>query len=284
MKPKSSSSILRNPKLVFAQYFVLLIVVFIMAFPFFWMVITTLKPDAEVYTSEIILISRNMSFEVYIRLLTDPLLPVMRFFLNSIIISTAAMLLCVSTALLAAFPLARRRMPGKRIIFSTIIATMMVPGEVVLIGLFIVENSLGIIDTYHGIFLPLSINATIFLIIYNFIGQLPKALDEAAMIDGASLWQILIQIIAPLSKPALFSSALLAFLGAWQNFTIPYIIAQSNKMYPLAVGALFVESTLYATIRDTLALSTLLTIPTLIIFIITQRYFFSGITAGAVKG
>ena len=284
MKDRHHTTSIRNRKIVFIQYLVLIIVLFVTAFPFFWMVITTLKPDMEVYTTKIILFSRNMTFDIYKKLLTDPFLPVVRFFFNSLIISIFAMFICVATALLAAFPLARRRMPGKRIIFLTIIATMMVPGEVVLIGLFIVENGLKMINTYQGMFLPLSINATIFLIIYNFIGQLPTALDEAAMIDGANLWQIFSQIIVPLSKPALFSSALLAFLNAWQNFTIPYIIAQSNKMYPLAVGALFVESTLYATIRDTLALSTLLTIPTIIMFIITQRYFFSGIVAGAVKG
>jgi ABC-type glycerol-3-phosphate transport system permease component len=281
---KTHTAAKASHSLTILLYGILVIGAFIMAFPFYWMLITTMKPEAEVYTSKIILFSRNISFEVYKKLLTDPLLPVLRFFCNSVIMSVIAMTLCVATAVLAAYPLAKRRMPGKRLIFLTIIATMMVPGEVVLIGLFIVVNGLRMVDTYQGIIFPLAINATIFLIIYNFIQQLPKELDEAPMADGASLWQILIYVVIPISKPAVFSGALLAFLNSWQNFTIPYIIAQSNKMYPLSVGALFFESTLYATIRETLALSTLLTIPTILIFIATQRYFFSGITAGAIKG
>jgi ABC-type glycerol-3-phosphate transport system permease component len=98
------------------------------------------------------------------------------------------------------------------------------------------------------------------------------------------MWQILFRIIIPISRPAIYSATLLAFLHAWQNFTIPYILTMSQEMYPLSVGALFTESTLYATMQETLSLTTILTIPTLILFVLTQRFVFSGITSGAVKG
>jgi multiple sugar transport system permease protein len=94
------------------------------------------------------------------------------------------------------------------------------------------------------------------------------------------LWHIII----PLAQPAIYSATLLAFLSAWQNFTIPYLLTQSNNMYPLSVGALFTETTLYATMQETLSLSTILTIPTLLVFVLTQRFVFSGITTGAIKG
>lgn len=113
---------------------------------------------------------------------------------------------------------------------------------------------------------------------------LPRELDEAARVDGATIGQQLWHVMLPLSRPVLYSAALLAFLAAWQNFTIPYLLTQTNAMYPLAVGALFTESTIMASKQETLTLATILTVPTLLVFVLTQRFVFSGITAGAVKG
>jgi multiple sugar transport system permease protein len=150
--------------------------------------------------------------------------------------------------------------------------------------MFWVVNAFNMINTYQGVILPLAVNAVIFLIIFNYMKELPRELDEAALVDGASHWQILWHVILPISLPALYSATLLMFLTAWQNFTIPYLLTQSNDMYPLSVGALFVETELFATMQQTLTLSTILTIPTLLVFIATQHFVFSGITMGAVKG
>jgi multiple sugar transport system permease protein len=209
---------------------------------------------------------------------------VARFFLNSVIIAIGATIVNVATAVLAAYALSRHRPPGGTIFYYLIIATMMVPGEVVLIGLFRVVNALAMIDTYQGMILPLAVNAVNFLLIYNYMLALPRELDEAARVDGAKVWQVLWHITMPLTKPAVYSATLLAFLSAWQNFTIPYLLTQSNNMYPLAVGALFAENTIMATKQEALTLATILTIPTLMVFVLTQRFVFSGITAGAVKG
>lgn len=265
-------------------YGILILFAFIMAFPFYWMVVTTVRPPEEVYRVDVSLLPSKISFEMYKKLLSDPQMPVATFFVNSLIISIGAMVINVVTAVLAAYVLGRRRVPGKMLIYYLIIATMMVPGEVVLIGLFLIINAMSLVDTHIGMILPLAVNAVNFLIIYNYVLGLPKELDEAAVVDGARLWQVIWYVMLPLTKPAIYSAALLSFLSAWQNFTIPYLLAQTTKMYPLAVGALFTESTLFATKQETLTLATLLTIPTLILFILTQRFVFTGITAGAVKG
>jgi multiple sugar transport system permease protein len=255
-----------------------------MAFPFYWMVLTTVRPEREAYSVALSLWPARVSLDVYHKLLADPQLPVLRFFANSLVVATGATLANVATALLAAFALGRHAVPGGRLAYYLILATMMVPGEVVLIGLFRVVNALGLIDSYLGMILPLAVNAVNFLLIYNYMRALPRELDEAARVDGASTWQQLWHVRAPLSRPVVYSAALLAFLSAWQNFTIPYLLAQTNAMYPLAVGALFTESTLMATKQETLTLATILTVPTLLVFVLTQRFVFSGITAGAVKG
>ena len=256
----------------------------VIAFPFYWMVVTTIRPEAEAYSVALALWPSRLSFGTYAKLLTDPQLPVARFFLNSIVIAVGATVANVGTAVLAAFPLSRHVVPGGRLVYYAVIATMMVPGEVVLIGLFRVVNGLGLIDSYLGMILPLAVNAVNFLLIYNSMRALPRELDEAAMLDGAGPWQVLWRVIVPLTRPVLLSATLLSFLSAWQNFTIPYLLAQTNRMYPLAVGALFTESTLMATKQETLTLATILTVPTLVVFVLTQRFVFSGITAGAVKG
>ena len=255
-----------------------------MAFPFYWMVVTTLRPEAEAYSVALTLWPSRASLATYWKLLSDPQLPVLRFFVNSVVIAAGATVMNVATAALAAFALSRHTVRGGTLVYYAVIATMMVPGEVVLIGLFRVVNALGLIDTYLGMILSLAVNAVNFLLIYNYMRALPRELDEAAMVDGAGPWQVLWRVILPVTRPVLLSATLLAFLSAWQNFTIPYLLAQSNNMYPLAVGALFTESTLMATKQETLTLATILTLPTLLVFVLTQRFVFSGITAGAVKG
>lgn len=255
-----------------------------MAFPFYWMVVTTLRPEAEAYSVALTLWPSRVSLATYWKLLSDPQLPVLRFFVNSVVIAAGSTVVNVATAALAAFALSRHTVRGGTLVYYAVIATMMVPGEVVLIGLFRVVNALGLIDTYLGMILSLAVNAVNFLLIYNYMRALPRELDEAAMVDGAGPWQVLWRVILPVTRPVLLSATLLAFLSAWQNFTIPYLLAQSNNMYPLAVGALFTESTLMATKQETLTLATILTLPTLLVFVLTQRFVFSGITAGAVKG
>jgi multiple sugar transport system permease protein len=265
-------------------YTFLILAAIFLAFPFYWMVVSTVKPENEVYSRSIELLPSRIDFQMYHKLLSDPQLPVARFFLNSVIISLGATIVCVVTASLAGYVLARHDIRGGRLFYILIIATMMVPGEVVLIGMFWVVNAFNMINTYQGVILPLAVNAVIFLIIFNYMKELPRELDEAALVDGASYWQILWHVILPISLPALYSATLLMFLTAWQNFTIPYLLTQSNDMYPLSVGALFVETELFATMQQTLTLSTILTIPTLLVFIATQHFVFSGITMGAVKG
>jgi multiple sugar transport system permease protein len=263
---------------------VLAVAALLIAFPFYWMVISTIRPEKEVYTVALNLLPSTLSFAMYHKLLGDPQLPVVRFFMNSVVIAIGATIVNVATAVLAAYALSRHRPPGGTVFYYLIIATMMVPGEVVLIGLFRVVNALAMIDTYQGMILPLAVNAVNFLLIYNYMLALPRELDEAARVDGAKVWQVLWHITMPLTKPAVYSATLLAFLSAWQNFTIPYLLTQSNNMYPLAVGALFAENTIMATKQEALTLATILTIPTLMVFVLTQRFVFSGITAGAIKG
>ena len=267
-----------------AVYAVLGVAALAMAFPFYWMVVTTIRPAAEVYSVALGLVPGTVSLASYRKLLADPQLPVVRFFLNSVVLSVGATVVNVVTAALAAFVLSRRRVPGGRPCYYLILATMMVPGEVVLIGLFQVVNALSLVDSYLGMILPLAVNAVNFLIVYNYMLGLPREVDEAAMIDGARAWQVLWHVAVPLARPALLSATLLAFISAWQNFTIPYLLTQSNAMYPLAVGALFTESTLMASKQETLTLATILTLPTLVVFVLTQRWVFSGITTGATKG
>lgn len=265
-------------------YTILIVLALSMAFPYYWMVVTTFKTSQEVYSGELRLFPSKFSIEVYEKVLSSKEIPILRFFANSMLISLGSMVISVGCSILAAFSLSRFKVPGGFFFNLLILSTMMVPGEVVIVGIFMVIRNFKMIDTYQGVILPLSVYAVIFMVLYTYMKQIPRELDESAFIDGANHWQVMSRIIVPISIPVIYSAILLAFLHAWQNFTIPYILTLSHEKYPLAVGALFTESQLYATMQETLSVSTLLTIPVLILFILTQRFVFSGITAGSVKG
>lgn len=248
--------------------------------PYYLIVIATLRPAGESLSTTVNLFPSSISLDVYANLLSDRTITIGRWALNSLLIAGAATVINVSLSLLAAYALARLRPPGTAWLIGLLVATLMAPGEVVLIGLFFVNNSLGLLNSLVGVFLSLSVNAVIFLVLYNYLRGLPSEIEEAARIDGAATFQLLRHIIVPLTRPALGAAALLQFLSSWQAFTIPYLLINRNDLYPLSVAMTFQETDLYSTTQQVLALAVLLSVPTLVVFLLTQRRIFSGITVG----
>jgi multiple sugar transport system permease protein len=263
---------------------VLIVFAIIILFPYYWMVVTTLENPNTVYQPRIDLFPSPIYLDTYVEILRSSSGSIPQYILNSLVMSLGSTAVCVGTALPAAYALARRRPPGSALMFGILMATGLIPVETVIIGLFRVVNNVGMLDTYPGIILPLSINAAIFYIMYNLIGTLPQEIEDAARVDGASETQVILKVVLPLSKPAVNACAVLAFLMAWVNFTVPYMLAMSNKMYPLAVGITFYQSSLYATMQEILTVSTIMTVPVLILFVLTQRRVLESVMVGALKG
>jgi ABC-type glycerol-3-phosphate transport system permease component len=266
-----------------AIHVVLVVTAIVFLMPFYLMITATLRPEGEFLSTTVDLIPSRISLDVYTDLLSDGTITIPRWAFNSLLIAGASTFLNVSLSTLAAYALARLRPPGTPLIIGLIVATLMAPGEVVLIGLFFVNHSLGLLNSLLGVSLSLSVYAVVFLILYNYMRGLPLEIEEAAQLDGASTLQLLRYVVVPLVRPALGAAAILQFLASWQAFTIPLILINRNDLYPLPVAILFQQTDLYSTQQQVLALAVLLSVPTLIVFILTQRRVFAGITVGSGK-
>ena len=257
---------------------------FLMAFPFYWMIITTFKTTEAIFTSRIYLLPLPFSLEQYLKVIGAPYFPLVRIFFNTVFVSLGATFVCVLVSILAAYPLARRDVPGGRFLYYFILATMMIPGQVVFIGLFKVVRTLNLLNTYPGLILPMSLSPITFLILHSYISELPVELEEAAVIDGATIRQVLFQVIFPLSMPAVASAGILHFLSTWQAFLLPYMLTLRKEMYTLPVAGLWFENELSSMMPERLALAAVMSVPVIIVFIVTQRHVFRGILGGALKG
>lgn len=266
-----------------AIYAVLIVVALAILAPFYWMVITTVRPAEEVYKVGLHLIPSSISLAMYRDIIGDPFFKIPRYFLNSVLIAVGATTVNLVVSFLGAYGLTRTKVLGGKAIYYLILAQIMMPAQVILIGIFVIVGSLGLRNTYPGIILPISCNAVVFLIIYNFVASLPREVKEAALVDGASELQVLRYIVAPLSLPALRSGGLLMFLYSWQAFIIPYLLSTTDKFYTLPVAMRFFENKLFATMQEVLTIGVIITIPSLLVFILTQRTVMKGIVAGSVK-
>lgn len=207
--------------------------------------------------------------------------------LNSAITTVTVVLLRLSFDTTAGYALARLRFRGRRVVFRLVVAVMAVPGVVLLIPKFLVMRQLGILNTYAGLTLPLAFDAFGIFLMKQFFEQLPRELEEAAAIDGATTWQTFTQVMLPLAAPGLIALSILSTQGVWNEFLHMLIAAPSEpKLRTLTVGlagirAAFGEAPPWNTI---LAGSIITTIPIAIIFFAFQRFFVQGVAASGTKG
>lgn len=210
-------------------------------------------------------------------------IPMGRFILNSVIISMSGIVFNIVIASLAAYPLARLEFPGRNIIFYGMLATLMLPEEANLIVNFITCGWFGLIDTLPGVILPGAASVFgIFLMRQAYL-TIPKELEDAARIDGATDLQIWAKIMLPLARPAIATLAIFSFMAYWNTFLWPLIILQDPNKFPLAVGLSWLSGTFSSKFRVVAAGGVVATIPVILVFLLLQRHFMKGITQGAVK-
>lgn len=205
------------------------------------------------------------------------------FFRSTAIICSLGVLLELALATLAAYPLARLNFRGKGIIMSCLLATLMLPTQANIIVNFITIRQLGLYDTLSAVILPSAVSVFgIFLMRQAFL-VIPQDLEDAARIDGASEWFIFQKIMLPLTRPALGTLALFSFVSHWNNFMWPLIVLQSRSLYPLSVGLAYMANAFDSNFRLVAAGSVLSMLPIVIVFLLAQKQFIRGLTAGAVK-
>ena len=252
-----------------------------MLLPFFWMVSTSLKGELEVYQFPPTLFPEKARWGNYTEALT--ILPFGRFFLNTFIMTFSIVIGQLLICSLAGYAFARMNFPGKDKWFVLYLSTMMLPLIVLLIPRYLLVNALGWVDTYWGLILT-EINSVwgIFLL-RQFFSTLPLDLEDAARLDGASEFKIYWRIILPLSKPALATLGLFSFVWSWQSFLWPLIVTDSLEMRPVEVGIAMFHSMYQADWTFQMAAAVTVMIPTIILFLFTQRYFVKGIALTGLK-
>jgi len=251
-----------------------------MLLPFFWMVSTSFKPANEIFNIPPTFIPKKPTIQNYVQLFREMNFGI--YLKNTLIIALFSMLGLVINAL-AGYAFAKFQFPGKEKIFYLVLATMMIPGQVTMIPVYLMLNKMGLTNTMPGIILPGLASAFGIFLFRQFMATIPSELIEAARIDGASEFRIFLQIILPESKPVFAVQGTFTFIGAWNSFLWPLIIANDENLYTLSVGLALLKGQHGSDFGLQMAGSTFLVIPIIIVFLFLQRYFVEGITITGIK-
>jgi len=265
-----------------AVHGLLIIWLLISVIPFVWMVSTSFKGPGEIFIFPPRWIPRNPTYNNYIDLFQN--MNFGRPFLNSVIVSLSTTFLSVLIATMAGYGFAKFHFKNKNLLFLLILGTIMVPGQITMIPIFLLLSRLNLLNTYWGLILPSIANAFNIFFMRQYIMGVPDELIEAAKMDGAHEGWIFFRIILPLSRPAMAAITIFTFTGSWNNFLWPLIIATDESMYTLPVAVSVLGGQYSENLAMQMAGSVIVILPLIIVFLFTQRYFIKGITFTGMKG
>lgn len=265
------------------SYVVLTLIAVFTIVPFVWTLSTALKgPNESIFSMPPKFIPDEITFQNFVTVWNT--LPMPLYIWNSVIITFFGMLLPILIATLAGFPLARMKFKGRNIVFIIIIATMMIPAESTMIPIYLILNKMNLLGTFTGVVLPTAVNAFgIFLMRQAFM-NIPKEIEESAIIDGANVFQVWWRILIPMVKPMMATLGILSFIGAWNSFLWPLIILNDESKYPLTLGLYKLDGAFEASTREVATGSIIALIPVLIVFLMLQKHFINSSSSGSVKG
>jgi multiple sugar transport system permease protein len=255
--------------------------------PFVWMVSTSLKFPGDVMTADIEWLPRRVTLGNYIAVFSK--YAVARWLLNSFIVVIVSTALCVLTGAMAGYALARMTFPGRQLLFLLYIASLMVPIEVYAVPLLLAMIKIGWANTYQALILPSIGNVFSVLIFRQFFLTFPQDLEDAARIDGAGAMRLFWGIALPLARAPTIAATVIIFTLNWNNFLWPLMVTFSDSMKTLPVGiAVFTPVNGAATQLEGFAQSmagvTILSLPSILVFVLLQRYFITGLASGGIKG
>lgn len=263
------------------RYLVMVPMAVAFAFPFYWMVVTSLSTLDKVFIFPPILFPLG-HFENFSKAWS--VVPWGRYFFNTVFIATATTALVLATSTLAGYAFASMHMAGKSLLFGLVLAVYMVPTEVTLVPNFITLKTLGWIDTYQAQIVPFAASVFGIFLMRQFFLTLPKDLWEAAQLDGCGHLRYLLTIAAPLARPPLITIAVFHFVLSWNAFLWPLVVTTSNSVRPIQVG---LTAFSYNESTDPVLLaagSLLATVPLLIVFLLAQRRLVGGIATSGIRG
>lgn len=260
-----------------------LIMAVIWVFPLYWAVITSLKQENRVLANPPTWFPIPLTFEAYRSVLQQSLL--LRWYLNSIVTALIITFFVVFLCMLCAYAISQLSFPGKNILYWTFLAGFMIPGQALIVPLFILMNDLDSVNTYRGIILPQLIAPIVIIIYKQFFDAVPRELRDSAVIDGANEARVLFNIYLPINLGITWALSIVTFIGAWNAFFWPFIITTSEVMMTIPVGITQVNDQFGVQYARTMAVAVLAGLPVAVVYLIFQRRVTEGIMATAgLKG
>jgi multiple sugar transport system permease protein len=266
-------------------YGVLVLLTWVFVAPLLWMVSTSLKTDFDATRQPPSWIPQPFTVQGYVPLLTtESETPVLRWFFNSLFTASAHTLLVVVTSVLAAYALARLEFPGRRMLFGVIVGTLFIPPFLFLIPNFLIVNELGWLDSLWAMIVPGAGGAFGVFFMHQFLSTLPRELEEAALLDGASPWQIFYRVILPLSRPGIATLSVLTFLTNYNDFVWPVYVLFSPGQFTLPPGLSILQGAYTTHYPVIMAGGVIASIPAIILFVFAQRHVIEGVSRSGLKG
>jgi ABC-type glycerol-3-phosphate transport system permease component len=254
----------------------------ILVFPFFWVVLTSIRPQSEIFTDSFRLVSETVTLQNYQELFNSdfPL-----FIRNSLVVCLTATFFSVSISLLAAYSFSRRRFRLRNLLLALFALSQLFPFIVLITPIYTIFVSLGLVNTYVGlilVYIGITIPFSVYLLL-GYLDSVPRSLDEAALIDGCTTVGAIFRVVLPVAWPGVATTAIYAFIVAWEEFLLALTLMTDRqlKTVPVGLAGFFGE---YTTQWDlVMAASVIATLPTLVLFFAVQKKLASGLAAGAVK-
>lgn len=265
-------------------YIVLTLVALLIIVPILWMLSTSFKPKSEWFMPDIYWIPRTFTWDNYQKILDNPSLPILRWFFNSFFLASAVTILTLIVDSLAAYAYARMDFPGKRVLFGMLLATLFLPGIMFLVPNFLTVSSLGLLNNYAGVILPALAGVFGVFFMRQFFESLPKELEEAAYIDGATRLQTFRYVALPLAKPALATLGIITFLASWNDFLWPLLILKDRALLTLPPGLRTLQGAYTSEYGQMMAGAVITSIPVLVLYILLQRYIVESVQTTGLKG
>ena len=265
-------------------YAFLIAMALIVVFPFYWMIISSLKSLSEYRLPVPTLFPKEIMWGNYVKAFSAANLG--RLFINTVIVGVVSTILSLVITVLSAFAFARLEFKGKNALFAALLATMMIPGELFTITNYITVNNFGWIDSYTVLIVPFLVSIFyIYLLRQNFL-QIPNELYLAAKVDGTGDFKYLWKVMIPLSLPTLISITILKMMGAWNSYVWPRLVTQSEEMRLITNGLrdAFTDSTGNADYPVQMAAVAIVSLPLFLVFIFLRKYIMKGVSRSGIKG
>lgn len=262
-------------------YVLLSVVGLTFVYPFIFMVATSLKDSPEVFENILGLFGKTLRFDNYATVLGT--VNMGHYMVNTAIVTVLVTAGQIITSLLGGYAFARIRFPGRELIFRIYLGTIMIPFTVIMIPMYKLMLTFGWVDKLQALIVPWLFTAAGTFLMRQFFLTIPKELEEAAYLDGASRFTILWQIFVPLAGPAIATQATISFLYAWNSFIWPLVAIQSKANYVVTQGLADIQGGYHASPPIVLAGTTLVIIPTVLVFLFAQRYFVEGVATTGMK-